>query len=299
MTDRDYADLRALRCIIEQGSFVAAARELRLSRSALSEAIRRFEARLGIQLLNRTTRSVSPTSAGERLAERFGGAAAEIEAALREAIEAGGEAAGTVRVHAQRLGYETVLRNFLPRFVDRHPRISVEVEIGDAGIDIVSERFDAGIRLGELLDQDVIAIPLQPPIRQVAVAAPAYLERHGEPRHPRELRGHRCVCFRWPGHNMLYNWEFYENDAWFSVPVSGPLTFNDQRATIEAAMAGAGIAFWVESEVQPHIDAGHLVPILLSYTASFPGFALYYPRHRHRSPAVNAFIAALRDEARR
>ncbi|KAA2211493.1 LysR family transcriptional regulator [Teichococcus oryzae] len=299
MTERDYADLQALRCIIEQGSFVAAARKLRMSRSALSEAIRRFEARLGIQLLHRTTRSVSPTPAGERLATRFGVASAEIESALREAVDAGGEAAGAVRVHAQRLGYETVLRTMLPGFVERHPRISIEVEIDDAGADIVSGRFDVGIRLGELLDQDVIAVPLQPPMRQIAVAAPAYLEHHGEPKHPRDLLGHRCICFRWPGHDALYNWEFYEDDAWFSVPVSGPLIFNDQRATIDAAIAGAGIALWVESEVQPHIGAGRLIPLLLPYTAEFPGFALYYARHRHRSPAVNAFIAALRSAARR
>ncbi|MFC7557279.1 LysR family transcriptional regulator [Pseudoroseomonas wenyumeiae] len=299
MTERDYADLQALRCIIEQGSFVAAAREARISRSALSETIRRLEARLGIQLLNRTTRSVSPTHAGERLAARFRIAAAEIESALWEAIDASGEAAGTVRVHAQRLGYEAVLRPLLPGFVECHPRISVEVEIVDAGVDIVSGRFDVGIRLGELLDQDVIAIPLQPPMRQIAVAAPSYLKDHGEPKHPRDLLGHRCICFRWPGHEALYNWEFYENEAWFSVPVSGPLIFNDQRATIDAAVAGAGIAFWVESEVQPHIDAGRLVPLLMPYTAEFPGFALYYARHRHRSSAVNAFIAALRSAAKR
>ncbi|MDQ1081602.1 LysR substrate-binding domain-containing protein [Pseudoroseomonas cervicalis] len=204
-----------------------------------------------------------------------------------------------MRIHTQRLGYDTVLKPFLPGFLAAHPRITVEVEIGDAGLDIVSGRFDLAIRLGELLEQDVIAIPLQPPMRQIAVASPAYLAAQGAPLHPRDLLRHRCLCFRWPGHDALYSWEFFEDGAWFAVPVSGPLIVNDQRATIDAAIAGAGIAFWVESELQPHIGAGRLVPLLLPYTAEFPGFALSYARHRHRSAAVNACIAALRASARR
>ncbi|WP_165399213.1 LysR substrate-binding domain-containing protein [Komagataeibacter xylinus] len=168
------------------------------------------------------------------------------------------------------------------------------MQIDDAGVDIVQERFDVGIRLGEMLDQDVIAFPLQPSLRQIAVAAPSYLDQHRAPLHPRELRDHLCIGFRWPGHDALYNWEFCENGVWFSVAVSGPLTFNDQRAALDAAVAGAGIALWVESEVQPLIAAGHLVPLLTEYSAAFPGFALYYPPHRHRSTAVKTFIAAVR-----
>ncbi|MGI4747613.1 MAG: LysR family transcriptional regulator [Janthinobacterium lividum] len=298
MADSDYSDLRALRCIIDQGSFVAAARDLRVSRSALSETIRRLENRIGIQLLNRTTRSVSATPAGERLATRFGRAFEEIEAALGEASATSGEVAGPVRVHAQRLGYELFLRPLLPDFVHRFPRISVEVQIDDASVDIVSERFDIGIRLEELLDQDVIAFTLQPSVRQIAVAAPSYLDQHGLPHHPRELRDHLCIVFRWPGHAALYSWEFFDNGSWFSVPVSGPLIFNDQRAALEAAIAGAGIAFWVESEMQPHIAAGRLLPLLTHYSATFPGFALYYSQHRHRSAAVKTLIEAIREGAR-
>lgn len=299
MTTGNYTDLRALRCIIEKGSFVAAARELQVSRSALSETIRRLERQVGVQLLNRTTRSVSPTPTGARLAARFAEAFLEIEEALTEASAMGGELAGRVRVHAQRLGYEVFLRRLLPDFTQRYPRISVEVQIDDADVDIVSDGFDVAIRLGELVDQDAVAFALQPPLRQIAVATPSYVDVHGTPRHPRDLRDHRCICFRWPGQDALYKWEFFENGAWFSIAVSGPLVFNDQRATLDAALAGAGIAFWLESEARPYVDRGLLVPLLTDYCADFPGFALYYPPHRLRSTAVKTFIGAIRDNVKR
>lgn len=294
MATGNYTDLRALCCIIDKGSFVAAARELQVSRSALSETIRRLERQVGVQLLNRTTRSVSPTPAGTRLATRFAQAFTEIEEALTEASAMGGETAGRVRVHAQRLGYELFLRRLLPEFVRQYPRIGVEVQIDDADVDIVSGGFDVAIRLGELVDQDAVAFALQPPVRQIAVASPAYIDLHGMPRHPRDLHDHRCICFRWPGQDALYRWEFFENGAWFSVAVSGPLVFNDQRAALDAALADAGIAFWVENEVWPYVERGLLVPLLTDYCAEFPGFALYYPPHRYRSAAVTTFIIAIR-----
>ncbi|WP_234729297.1 LysR family transcriptional regulator [Acidocella facilis] len=298
MTDGNYADLRALRCIIDNGSFVGAARELRVSRSALSETIRRLEQKLGTQLLNRTTRSVSPTPAGARLSSRFSEASAEIEAAIAEARAASGEAAGHVRVHAQRLGYDLFLRPFLAGFAERFPKITLDIQIDDAAIDIASNGFDAAIRLGELVERDVIAFPLHSELRQIAVAAPGYLAKHGVPQHPRDLREHLCICFRWPGHATLYSWEFYERGSWFSVPVSGPLVINDQRATIDAAAAGAGIAFWVESEIQPYLNDGRLVALLTDYAAGFPGFMLYYLPQRHRSAAATAFIAAVRESVK-
>ena len=299
MTIGNYTDLRALCCIIDKGSFVAAARELQVSRSTLSETIRRLERQVGVQLLNRTTRSVSPTPAGARLATKFAEAFLEIEEALTEASAMGGEMAGRVRVHAQRLGYELFLRRPLPEFVRQYPRISVEVQIDDADIDIVSDGFDVAIRLGELVDQDVISFALQPPVRQIAVASPSYIDRYGTPQRPRDLHDHRCICFRWPGQDALYKWEFCENGTWFSVAVSGPLVFNDQRATLDAALAGAGIAFWLESEAQPYVDRGLLVPLLTDYCGTFPGFALYYPPQRHRSVAVATFIAAIRNSVKR
>lgn len=294
MPNSEYAELRALCAIIDEGSFTAASRRLAVSRSALSETIRKLEARLGVQLLNRTTRSVSATEAGATLARRFAGAAAQIDDALRDVQETAGLPVGRVAVHAQRLGYELFLRDSLPRFLAEHPGISVDVRIDDAVVELASGGFDLGIRLRELLDQDLVAFPLGGPLRQIAVASPDYLARHGEPAQPKDLCDHRCITFRWPGHDAIYQWEFARAGSWFQVPVSGPLTLSEQRATVEAALRGVGIAFWVESELRPLIEAGRLRPLLTGYTAEFPGFSLCYPRHRHRSAAVRALIDHLR-----
>ena len=295
----EFDALRALACIGRSGSFAAAARELQVSRSALSETVRKLEARVGIQLLHRTTRSVCLTEAGAALLGRFQPAADEIDAALHEARQVAGRPSGTIRVHAQRLGFEMFLRPALPEFLDRYPDIVADVRIDDAVTDIVSGGFDLGIRLGELLDQDVVGIRLGPDIRQLAVASPAYLSRHGTPVIPKDLLSHRCLLFRWPGHDAIYGWEFQQpGDAWFTLPVSGPLIVSDQRAAVEAAVAGAGIAFWVENEVRPFIEAGQLVALLDAWSGRFPGFSLTFARNRHRSAAVQALIDFLRDRSR-
>lgn len=295
MRGGEFAELQALSAVVRAGSFLAAAAELRVSRSALSQTIRKLEDRLGVLLLNRTTRSVSPTEAGAALLHGFDPAAAAIEAAVRAARETGGRVAGRLRVHAQRLAYETILAPALPAFLDACPDVVLDVRIDDAATDIVADGFDAGLRLGELLDQDVIEVRLGDDLRQVAVASPDYLARFGVPRSPRDLTGHRCVTFRWPGRDAIYNWEFAEkNGDWFSLAVTGPLVLSEQRATIEAAADGVGIAFWVESAVRPLVDAGRLVVLLEEWTAPFPGFSLYYPRRRQHSPALRALIDHLR-----
>ena len=295
----EFDALRALACIARSGSFAAAARELQVSRSALSETVQKLEARVGVQLLNRTTRSVHPTAAGAALLARFQPAADEIDAAIHDARQVAGRPSGTIRVHAQRLGFETFLRPALPEFLDRYPDIVVDVRLDDAVTDIVAGGFDLGIRLGELLDQDVVGIRLGPDIRQWAVASPAYLTRHGTPATPKDLLSHRCVLFRWPGQDAVYGWEFQRpGDAWFTVPVTGPLIVSDQRAAVEAAVAGVGIAFWVESEMQPLIKAGQLVALLDAWSGRFPGFSLTFARNRHRSAAVQALIDFLRDRLR-
>lgn len=171
----------------------------------------------------------------------------------------------------------------------------LDVRIDDAVIDITAGGFDAGLRLGELLDQDVIAVRLGSDLRQVAVASPDYLARHGVPQAPRDLAGHRCLAFRWPGRDAIYDWEFAEaGGGWFSLAVTGPLVLSEQRATVEAAVEGIGIAFWAESAVRPLVDAGRLVVLLERWAAPFPGFSLYYPRQRQRSAALRALVEHLR-----
>ncbi len=291
----DFAELQAFSAVARTGSFSAAATELRLSRSALSQTIRKLEGRLGVLLLNRTTRSVSPTEAGAALLRGFDPAATEIEAAVRVAQEMGGKVAGRLRLHAQRLAYETILAPVLRAFLDAYPDVVLDVRIDDAAADIVADGFDAGLRLGELLDQDVVEVRLGDDLRQVAVASPDYLARYGAPQVPRDLIGHRCLTFRWPGRDAIYDWEFAGEDrAWFSLAVTGPLVLSEQRATVEAAAEGVGIAFWVESAVRPLVDAGRLLVLLERWTAPFPGFSLYYPLQRQRSPALRALIDHLR-----
>ena len=294
MRGSDFAELQALSAVARTGSFSAAAAELRMSRSALSQTVRKLEDRLGVLLLNRTTRSVSPTEAGAALLRDFDPAAAEIEGAVRTAQEAGGRVAGRLCIHTQRLAYETILAPALHAFLDAYPGVTLDVKIDDAVIDITANGFDAGLRLGELLDQDVIAVRLGNDLRQVAMASPDYLARHGVPQAPRDLLGHRCIAFRWPGRDAIYDWEFAEEGGWFSLAVTGPLVLSEQRATVEAAVEGVGIAFWAESAVRPLVDAGRLVLLLKRWAAPFPGFSLYYPRQRQRSPALRALVDHLR-----
>lgn len=295
MRGSDFAELQALSAVARAGSFSAASAELRLSRSALSQTIRKLEERLGVLLLNRTTRSVSPTDAGTALLRGFDPAAAEIEAAIQAAQELGGKMAGRLRIHAQRLAYETILAPALRGFLDAYPDVILDVKIDDAVADIVADGFDAGLRLGELLEQDVIEVRLGDDLRQVAVASPDYLARYGTPRVPTDLIGHRCLTFRWPGRDAIYDWEFAKDGGgWFSLAVTGPLVLSEQRATVEAATEGVGIAFWAESAVRPLVDAGRLVVLFEGWAAPFPGFSLYYPRQRQRSPALRALVDYLR-----
>ncbi|PSJ42898.1 LysR family transcriptional regulator [Allosphingosinicella deserti] len=298
MRGSQFVQLQALAAIVEAGSFSRAAAQLQISKSALSQLIRALEDQLGVLLLNRTTRSVAPTEAGQRLLDRFTPVMEELQRALDEARSAGSTPAGVLRIHAQKLGYDRYLKPIIGLFCSEYPAIVLDITIDDAPIDIVAEGFDAGIRLGELLDQDMIAVRLGAEMRQIAVAAPSYVAEHGVPAHPRDLLGHRCISFRWPGQDAIYSWEFAEGDSWFSVAVPSILVINDQRATIDAAVDGAGIAFWVESEVEALIEAGKLVPLLEAWSKPFPGFYLYFPALKQRAPALKAFTSFLRTHAR-
>ncbi|NYZ14961.1 LysR family transcriptional regulator [Azospirillum sp. RWY-5-1] len=299
MRGHEYADLRAFAMIAEHGSFARAAAQLRISPSTLSQTIRELEERLGVRLLNRTTRSLSLTEAGTRLLARFRPAMEEMEAAVKDVGTFRDTPTGTVRLHLPRPASAALLEPLLGRFQERYPDIVLEVAIDDAVVDIVDAGFDAGITLGELLQKDMIAVRLGGELRQLAVASPVYLARHGRPETPADLHAHRCINWRKPGSGKLYNWEFFQDGRWISVAVDGPLIVSHRDLALEAAAQGVGIAFayWSERWMRPLIEQGRLVPVLEAFCPGFPGWHLYYPRQRCTPAPVRALVEFLREAA--
>ena len=290
-------DLNALRsfiAVVELSSFSRAAEALRVSPSALSQIVRGLEERAGTRLLNRTTRSMSLTEAGRALLERVQPAIQELGAAIDQLRAADGRPAGTVRIHAFRIAAELFLAPMLESFARDFPEIVLDIAVDDTMIDIVAEGFDAAIRLGEVIQRDMVAIPLGPELRQLAVASPGYLAEHGKPVTPHDLLQHRCIRWRWPGQIEPYAWEFCEAGRWFTVAVEGPVIASSREFGINAAVSGVGIAFAVEEAVARHIAEGRLVPLLEQWAEAFPGFFLCYPQQRNMAPALRAFVDALR-----
>ncbi len=294
MRGTEFAELRAFAAVAEQGNFARAAARLRLSPSTLSQIIRSLEARVGVRLLNRTTRSLSLTPAGERLLTRFKPAMAEMEAAIEDARALQGRPAGTVRLHSSRSATRQFVEPLLGRFQAAYPDIVLDLTVDDAVTNIVEAGYDVGIRLGELLDNDMVALKLGGEIRQFAVAAPAYLAQHGTPLRPAELLNHRCINWRQPGSRGLYNWEFFEDGRWIAVAVEGPLVVSHREYAMEAALQGVGIAFCTDRQLRPLLETGQLVPVLEAYSAPFPGWYLYYPKQRYMPTALRAFIDFMR-----
>lgn len=289
----DYQQLRGFVAVAQALSFSRAAGTMGVSPSALSQLVRGLEERLGTRLLNRTTRSVSLTEAGAALLARTGPALAELGDAMQQA-KAGREGiAGRVRVHASRFAGELHVLPILARFGRDYPDVVLDISLDDTVIDIVASGYDVAIRIGELVERDMIALPLGQEMRQLAVATPDYVAAHGVPEHPRELLRHSCIRWRWPGNTAPYHWEFWDQ-GWFQVAVDGSLILDDKQACIEAALQGAGVAFAIEPKVCDHIAAGRLVPLLERWSAPFPGHYLCYPQQRHMAPAVRAFIDAVR-----
>lgn len=294
MRGNEYADLRAFVTIVEQGNFTRAAKHLRVAPSTLSQTMRELEERLGVRLLNRTTRSTSLTDAGAHLLARFKPAMEEMEAAVVAVRGFRDTPAGTVRLHLPRLASATFLEPVLGLFRKTYPDIVLDMTIDDAVIDIVKSGFDVGIKLGEFLENSMVAVKLGGSVRQVAVASPDYLELHGWPKTPSDLLKHRCINWRQPGTNGFYNWEFEKDGRSVAVAVDGPLVVSHRDVAITAALQGVGIAFWEENQVQPLIDAGKLVPILEDWSPRFPGWHLCYPKQRHTPAAVRALADFLR-----
>ncbi|MBL7250083.1 LysR family transcriptional regulator [Alloalcanivorax sp. C16-2] len=297
MRGTEFAELQGFMAIVTHGSFVRGAESLNITPSALSQSMKALEARLGVQLLHRTTRRVRLTEAGERLAARLEPALGELSAALADASLLADRPRGKIRIHAMRLGSRLYLEPHLPEFLDEYPEIKVDVCVDDAAVDTVADGYDVSIRLGEMLDQDFVALPLGPPIRQIAAAAPDYLERFGHPASPADLRDHRCITWRWPGHLGCYQWEFFRNDRWLRVTLQGVLSFNDQRLALEAAVRGAGVAFWAEDQIKPYVARGELVPLLEDWSAPFEGFYLCFPKQNQKSSVLRCFIDFMKERS--
>jgi DNA-binding transcriptional LysR family regulator len=292
-------DMSIFLAVAEARSFTRAAARLGTSQSNLSHTVRRLEESLGIRLLMRTTRSVAPTEAGERLIETLRPALDEIEGRLVALGEMRNKPAGTVRITTTQHAAETVLWPAMARLLPDHPEVNVELSINTAFTDIVAERFDAGVRLGEQVAKDMIAVRLGPEIRMAVVSAPSYFARHPKPKTPHDLTSHRCINLRLPTRGGLYAWEFEKAGRELNVRVEGQLVFNENRMALLAASAGAGLAYLLEDQVKPLIADGRLVRVLSDWCAPFPGYHLYYPSRRQLSPAFALLVEALRFRGRK
>jgi DNA-binding transcriptional LysR family regulator len=295
MRGSEFAELQAFATIARHGHFARAAAELRVSPSALSQTLRHLEERLGVRLLHRTTRSVALTEAGTRLLSRLTPVFSELDAALEDINTFRARPTGHLKLLTSRVAAVHFLQPLFRRFHEAYPEVVLDVTIDDAVTDIVAGGFDAGIRLGEWIDQDMIAVKLCEPLRQLAVASPAYLARHGTPLTPEDLRAHACIGWRQSGTQAPYAWEFARDGQWFSVEVSGPLILSDRRMAIEAAAEGVGIAFWADRFLRPWLDDGRLVPLLEEWSPTFPGFYVHHPSNRQVPAALRALLQVLQE----
>ncbi|MFC3182268.1 LysR family transcriptional regulator [Cypionkella sinensis] len=290
----ELGDLSAFLAVIEAGSFTKAAAQMGTSQSALSHTVARLEARLGLRLLNRTTRRVGPTEAGEQLAATLRPCFDEIEARLASLSALRDKPAGLVRISSSALAAEMILWPMIEALAPDYPEVRIEVNVESRFTDIVAERFDAGVRLGESLDRDMIAVRIGPDMSMALVASPDYLGRHGSPSAPQDLVHHACINLRLPTMGNLYAWEFAQNGRPLNVRVEGPLTFNLPGLCLNAARAGLGLAFVPEPYVTEDLAQGRLVRLLAEWCPVFPGFHLYYPSRRQTSPAMALVVQRLR-----
>ena len=294
MVRRNLNDLLSFVTVAREGSFTRAAALLGVSQSALSQAISGLEARLEIRLLTRTTRSVSPTAAGEQLLQAIGHRFDEIETELDALTELRDKPAGTVRITCgDHIARTTLLPKIAPLLTE-FPDIKIEFDISYGFRDIVADRFDAGVRMGDTIDKDMIAVPIGPKLRMAAVASPAYFAKNPAPKTPRDLVAHSCINMRFPTHGGLYVWEFERKGVPLNVRVDGQVVFNSTPHIVLAALEGLGIAFLPEEEFAPHIEHGQLLRVLQDWCAPFDGYYLYYPSRRQPTPAFSRVVDALR-----
>lgn len=294
MARQNLNDLIAFRAVALERSFTRGAAQMGVSPSALSHAIRSLEERLGVRLLTRTTRSVSLTEAGERLLAVIGPHVAEIEAQLEALGELRDKPAGTIRITTGGDAAGTILWPALARILPDYPDLTVEISVNAGFVDIVQARFDAGVRPGETIAQDMVAVRIGPDMRMAAVAAPAYFALRPPPSTPQDLAAHRCINLRFPTLGGLYAWEFEKDGRALNVRVEGPLIVNEIAIALQAAMDGAGVAYLPESYVRAAIDAGRLTRVLEDWCPAFPGYHLYFPSRRQQSPALALLVERLR-----
>jgi DNA-binding transcriptional LysR family regulator len=290
----DLVDLNAFQMIAEERSFTRAAAKLATSQSALSHMIRRLEARLGVRLLTRTTRSVAPTEAGERLLATLGPAFDSIEAQLAALAELREKPAGTIRITTSQHAADMVLWPVLRKFLSDYPDIHAELSLDSSFADIVSDRFDAGVRLGEAIAQDMIAMRIGPDLRMAVVGSPGYFAQRRIPRTPQDLADHRCINLRMPTSGGLYAWELQKGRRGVRVRVEGQLVFNSTAMVTRAAEAGFGLGFVMEDQVAEQLGDGRLVRVLDDWCPLFSGYHLYYPSRRQPSAAFALLVGALR-----
>ena len=282
--------------VARRRSFAAAAADLEISPSALSQAVRQLEAKLGVTLLSRTTRSVALTAAGRRLFEQAGPAMGQALEALKTASAQPGEVTGQIRLTVPTTAMAFVIAPVLPRFLSKHPKVEVEVHVDDRLVDIVTEGYDAGVRLEEFLERDMVHVRLTDPFRFVAVGAPSYLQRRGVPETPKDLLAHECIRVRSPTTGSMYLWEFERGKKTWRIPVRGNLITSDHRLMVAMAEAGVGLAYLPEPEVAARLKHGSLRLVLEPFAARVPGLFLYFPSRAQVSPAFRAFVETAREK---
>ncbi len=287
-------DLLAFVAVGRERSFTKAAAKLGVSQSALSHTMRELEARLGVRLLTRTTRSVSPTTAGERLLQTMGPRFEEIEAALAAVRELRDKPAGTIRITATEYAADAILLPKLAKLLRDYPDIKVEIAIDYGLTDIVAQRYDAGVRSGEQVAKDMIAVRIGPDMRMAVVGAPSYFKGRPEPKKPQDLLGHNCIALRLPTHGALYAWEFEKGGRELKVRVEGQFTCNTTAQMLNAALAGLGLAYVPEGLAQPHLAKGRLKRVLKDWCLPYSGYHLFYPSRRQSSAAFTLLVEALR-----
>lgn len=299
MPRESYNDLLAFIAVAREQSFTRAAAQLGVSQSALSHTIRALEAKMGVRLLTRTTRSVSPTEVGERLLQNIAPRFQEIEAELVAIGELRDKPAGTVRITASEVAAETVIWPKLAKLLPKYPDIKVEVTVEPRFTDIVAERYDMGVRLGDELAKDMTAVRISPDMRVVIVGSPTYLAKHPAPETPQDLTQHNCINLRLMSRGDLYPWELKKGKRLVNVRVDGQLVFNGTGQVLNAALAGLGLGYVLEEVARPYLSKGRLKSVLQDWCPIFPGYHLYYPSKRPPSRAMAVLIDALRYPVKR